>query len=262
MIVVKLGGSVITYKSGRPRVRRAVIDRLAHELADATDDLVMVHGGGSFGHAEAAKWGLHGEGTGAKVPKARLARGARKVNEAMSDLNDRVLAALQEAGLEPTALPGGVVAKLHDGKLSSFDVAPFTGAFANRLVPVTYGDAARDTKRGHAIVSGDALAFALAKRLRPRRVVFVTDRDGLYSAPPGERGARLAARLHVRDLRGLAAAPGDGRHDVTGGMAGKVKEIARIAALGIPVLIVNGLVAGRLKDALRRTAIVGTTVLP
>jgi isopentenyl phosphate kinase len=196
------------------------------------------------------------------VAKARLARRARKVNEAMSDLDHRVLVALRKAGVEATALPGVAVAKLRDGRLSSFDVAPFNASFAHRLVPVTYGDAARDVKRGHAIVSGDALAFALAKRLRPRLVVFVTDRDGLYSAPPGVRGSRLAARLSATELGALSATPGDGRHDVTGGMAGKVKEIGRIAALGIPVLIVNGLVAGRLKDALRRKATVGTTISP
>lgn len=262
MIVVKLGGSVITYKGGRPRVRSTVVHRLAHELAAASDDLVIVHGGGSFGHPEAATWGLHGEGAGAKIPKARLARGARRVNEAMSRLNDQVLAALRKAGLEPKALPGGVVAELRDGKLTSFDVTPFRSAFVDRLVPVTYGDAALDSKRGHAIVSGDALAFALAKRLRPRRVVFVTDRDGLYSAPPGERGASLAKRLGPRELSALGATGGDGRHDVTGGMAGKVKAIARIVGLGTPVVVVNGLVAGRLKDALRRKAIVGTTVSP
>jgi len=262
MIVVKLGGSVITYKNGQRRVRGAVLAQLASELAAARDSLALVHGGGSFGHREAAKWGLRGGGPGPTAPKRRLAAGARSVNDAMGLLNHRVLVTLQRAGLSPTGLPGAAVAKLRDGKLSSFDVAPFLSAFANGLVPVTYGDAAPDSVRGHAIVSGDQLAHALAKRLEAKRVVFVTDRDGLYTAPPGEAGARLARRVSGAALARLAARGGDGTHDVTGGMAGKLKEIRRIAALGIPVTIVNGLVPGRLRDALRGRPGVATTVVP
>ena len=57
--VVKLGGSVITDKRGdRPRVRHALLRRLATELASG-GVAAVVHGAGSFGHGPVKRSGLH-----------------------------------------------------------------------------------------------------------------------------------------------------------------------------------------------------------
>src|SRR2546426_12448298 len=50
MLLVKLGGSVLTDKTRLRTARRAAIRRLASELAAVRQSLVVVHGAGSFGH--------------------------------------------------------------------------------------------------------------------------------------------------------------------------------------------------------------------
>src|SRR3989449_7563594 len=59
MLLVKLGGSVITVKSKYRTLRGPDLSRLARELAaGASSETVVVHGAGSYGHILAAKHGL------------------------------------------------------------------------------------------------------------------------------------------------------------------------------------------------------------
>ncbi len=55
--ILKIGGSVITDKSGELAAKTEDINRIAEEIKRAeVDNLVIVHGGGSFGHPTAQKW--------------------------------------------------------------------------------------------------------------------------------------------------------------------------------------------------------------
>ena len=58
-IILKIGGSAITDKTGELAAKTEIINRLAEEIKRADlDNLIMVHGGGSFGHPTAAKYGI------------------------------------------------------------------------------------------------------------------------------------------------------------------------------------------------------------
>src|SRR4030067_2259686 len=58
-IVLKIGGSVITDKNGDLAAKTEAINRLAEEVAKANvKNLIVVHGGGSFGHPTAQKHGI------------------------------------------------------------------------------------------------------------------------------------------------------------------------------------------------------------
>src|SRR4030043_878153 len=57
--ILKIGGSVITDKNGELAARTEAINRLAEEIARANvKNLIIVHGGGSFGHPTAQKYGI------------------------------------------------------------------------------------------------------------------------------------------------------------------------------------------------------------
>ena len=60
--ILKLGGSVITDKDRREALDGPALDRAADAVADALtgnlSDLVIVHGGGSFGHHHASEHGV------------------------------------------------------------------------------------------------------------------------------------------------------------------------------------------------------------
>jgi len=62
LIILKIGGSVITEKGSVSRAREAEIDRISREIAvfrkDSDSQLILVHGAGSFGHPHAMKYRL------------------------------------------------------------------------------------------------------------------------------------------------------------------------------------------------------------
>ena len=75
---VKLGGSAIAPKDIAYIAREDVIARLAQELARSGEQCLVVHGGGSFGHAAATE---HGMISGAlDGPKARYGTSERSCN--------------------------------------------------------------------------------------------------------------------------------------------------------------------------------------
>ena len=48
--VLKIGGSILTDKTRGDAARQDEISRVAQEIAAHPEDLVLVHGAGSFGH--------------------------------------------------------------------------------------------------------------------------------------------------------------------------------------------------------------------
>lgn len=63
LIILKIGGSVITEKGSISQAREAEIERISHEIAafkkDSDSQIILVHGAGSFGHPQAMKYGLN-----------------------------------------------------------------------------------------------------------------------------------------------------------------------------------------------------------
>jgi isopentenyl phosphate kinase len=256
MKMVKFGGSVITTKAGGKSVRKAVLQRLATEVAPEAGSLVVLHGAGSFGHTLAKKANL---AAGLAEPKQWQA--ASQVSADVRALHLEVLRSLQAAKARPFSLPPGQVAFASGGELAGLALSPFQLAISLRFTPVSCGDVVLDEKQGVAIVSADAVALHLAPRLGVDRMVFATDVDGIFTAPPGTKGATLIEDCTPQAL--LAATLGGSRHaDVTGGMAGKAKAIATMAEQGCEVWVVNGLKAGRVRDALRGKAPRGTRIRP
>ncbi len=55
MMLIKLGGSVITDKSQYRRFDKDAVSRLCREIAESGKQAVVVHGAGSFGHIVAKR---------------------------------------------------------------------------------------------------------------------------------------------------------------------------------------------------------------
>ena len=82
-IIVKLGGSVITVKEREFTPDTRIIERVAQELASAMpQSLIVIHGGGSFGHPVAKKYRVI---EGYHTPEQLL--GFSKTRQAMMALN-------------------------------------------------------------------------------------------------------------------------------------------------------------------------------
>jgi len=67
-------------------------------------------------------------------------------------------------------------------------VQPVVELLVAGFVPILHGDCVLDDVQGCAILSGDKIIEKLVEKLRPRRVVFLTDVDGIFDKPPEMEG--------------------------------------------------------------------------
>ena len=198
---VKLGGSVITDKTGQEAPDLPIIRRLAAEVRAALDQagpadrLIVGHGSGSFGHTYARRYGVHtgiapgGDWMGFALTAAAALR-----------LNRIVVDELLAAGVPALALQPSATLLSTAGRLVAWNTAAIGRAIEHRLVPVVHGDVAFDRERGAAIISTEQLLVALASdpALRPARVVLVGE-AGVYTADPRANPAaedRKSTRLN------------------------------------------------------------------
>ena len=256
MLLVKLGGSVVTEKARLRTPRRAAIRRLATELASVRQPLLVVHGAGSYGHILASRHRLK-EGGSTSAKRAAAARVQADVRE----LDRLVVDALNRAGFAAVPIAPSVVLTLDDGGVSSMDLTPFLEFSSLGFTPVTFGDIVRDLRRGFSVCSGDLLMLELARAFRPDRAIFAADVDGLFNADPKRRSkAGLLETVSPADL-GKIEFSSARRTDVTGSIEGKVRRMFEIAEHVDECMIVNGNVKNRVRDALRGKRVVGTRIV-
>ncbi len=255
LVVVKLGGAVITRKREVERTRPKVLARLATEIAGAQGcRLIVLHGAGSFGHPGALRFGL-ARPPSAGEPPARRARGAAIVAAEVRRLHLAVLRALVEAGASPASVPMATHALNREGALVALDPSPFVAAVGLGQMPVSFGDVVPDDRWGTSILSADTIAVVLARTLHPARVVFVSDVPGVYEGPA--RGRRSVVP-EVTDQTLAELAPARAGPDVTGGIRGKVAAMLEIARAGVDAALISGLSDGALSRALRGESVHGS----
>ena len=239
LVLLKLGGSLITDKTAIRVVRREILRSLAAEIATAVRDghrLVVAHGSGSFGHPEAAAAGLE-EG----IDGRSQLPGVVRTQEAARELHREVLEALSEAGAPPFSLLPGSLLVSESGVPANLFPEPVLLALSIKLLPVLCGDVVLDRDRGVSICSTESLFLALANRLAVdeepiARAVWLGSTDGVYG-PDGATIERLG-RATWESLEITSRAP-EGV-DVTGGIGLRVEAALALADLGIPSVICNG----------------------
>ncbi len=262
IVLVKLGGSLLTDKR-RPRaLRRQLLGRLAAELAVAARGpgwkLLAGHGSGSFGHLEASRWGL-----GSGPVAAGALPGVAATQEAAAALHRQVTAALREAGAMPYSLAPSSLLVAAGGRPAWLGEEPVVLALERGLLPVVYGDVVLDRQWGAAICSTETVLVALAERLLARglpvrRALWLGETEGLY-----DPGGRLIPALAAGELDGLAPAVGEAAGtDVTGGMRHRLEAAGALAAAGVTSWLLDGRVEGRLGAALAGEPVPGTRISP
>lgn len=242
MILIKLGGSVITNKSRPLSARRKAIGRLAASLAGIDESVAVVHGGGSYGHYWSVRYDMHTK------EKTYDSHGVSTVKNSMIHLDTIIVDAMLKHGLNPYSLPptdfmaGGMPIPEKILEMERIAEAGF--------VPVTYGDALWWGEKKTYILSGDRIMTHLAHALRPRLCIFALNEDGLY--------ADLKSKRLIRQIGDEEATFAPGIMDVTGGMSRKIQEATRIAQDGTDVFLVNGNKPDRIEEAVKNKRFEGT----
>ncbi|MEM1581553.1 MAG: isopentenyl phosphate kinase [Candidatus Bathyarchaeia archaeon] len=258
LTILKLGGSVITFKDRPLTPNMLAIKRLAKEIAESQfSPLIIVHGGGSFGHPLASEYKI----TNGFKSKSQMT-GLSKTHNAMIRLNMLVIESLLNAGLPAFSIaPSSFIITRH-GRIKDLFKDVLAHAVKLGFTPVLYGDAVFDCNLGFTILSGDQLVSKLAIELDARRIIAGVDVDGLYTADPKvDPNAQFISHITVNELKSLLSSVGGSRViDVTGGMMGKVSELLDSVERGVEALIVNALKPNNIYRALRGEEVIGTKI--
>ena len=257
-VILKIGGSVITDKDGELAARTEVINRLAEEIQKThVQSLVIVHGGGSFGHPTAQKYSIK-EGLRNETQKVGFA----ETHHVMTVLNGLVMDSLVWHNIPAISVAPSCCVVTENGRIKTFEDAVFKSYLKMGFVPVLYGDATLDGKLGFTVLSGDQLVSHLARILGAKKIIIGVDTDGLYDADPKvERNVKLYTHLNLSELEKIKTKLGGSTApDVTGGMLGKVSELIPAVAEGIQVTMVNAAKPNRIYKALIGEVVEGTVM--
>ncbi|HPC27502.1 MAG TPA: isopentenyl phosphate kinase [Candidatus Methanomethylicus sp.] len=239
--VLKLGGSAITHKDTPFSANTACIRRLAKEISGSVGKrIILVYGGGSFGHAAAIR---HLSGGLVSSPS-----GIAEVRAAMLALTMELTRGFMAEGVPIFALNPSSCLVFGNGGSIRFGGAAIEAiekALEGGLIPAMGGDIILDRGGGARILSGDTIARMLALRFRVKTLAFGTDVDGVL----GPSGAIRA--ISRAELPGVIGMVGGRSGDVTGGMSGKLAAVRDyLSRGGREVLIFNACKPGTLARAL------------
>lgn len=254
LTILKIGGSIITRKgSDEPEANLPEVGRICREIKSGLkEQLVLIHGAGSYGHPIVKRTGIH---KGIKDEKQKIA--FAKTQALQNELNSIVCRELVKAGVPGIPIQPSSSAVMKKGKLVFMDTEVVKGLLELGLVPVLYGVPAYDSIQGCSILSGDSIITYLAKKLNADRIIHASNVDGVYDKDPNKyEDARL-----IRELTSLdnIKVTGSNHIDVTGGMYNKVIELL---GSGVKAEIINGSKPGRITKALKGTNGLGTIIKP
>ena len=234
---------MITDKSKAFSYRSDVVSALSEEIASSDEKVLVVHGGGSFGHVVARQHGLTSEPAETPAPGVAQTRGA------MYELNRLVCKTMMEFKLNPYPFsPFDAVSRAGKAPVAQW----LRGLLRENLTPVTFGDIILSSN-GFKVLSGDLIVLELAKMLQPERCVFALDVDGVYE----ENTRVIIPELTPSKIRRMNVPTGE---DTTGGMKLKLDVAARAASMGSRVSFVSGYRRNEFSKALRGLDFYGTVV--
>lgn len=244
MIIVKMGGSVITDKSRYRTFKRETAKKIVDVITDLEEELILVHGGGSFGHIMAKRYGFPGPVNG------KNERGVAIIHNDMGSLDQKLVDLFHKKKqdifpISPSSFINGEKKNLEIFKL----------LVENRITPVTYGDVYFKSSDYVGIYSGDDLVLDLARIFKPERVIFISDIDGIFDKNPKlYRNAKL-----MKEVKSRANFESD-TIDVTGGLGHKYEIMKQVKNTGSEVFLLNGNFPDRIRG-IGKKEFVGTVLV-
>jgi isopentenyl phosphate kinase len=224
LVLLKLGGSLITDKDQPYTPRLDKLAELAKEIKTALDSapglsLILGHGSGSFGHVAAKK---HDTRNGVQTSEQWL--GFTEVRLQAAELNRHVVTSLFEAGIPTLPFPPSASMVSDRRKVIHHNVETIRRALAVNLLPVVQGDVAFDETLGGTILSTEDVFTFLVDEFPITRILLAGIEAGVWADFPAR--TRLVKQIQLSDYEVMRAGiQGSASTDVTGGMKAKVEEM-------------------------------------
>lgn len=254
--IVKLGGSAITIKDRPFIVRRNALRSMCTQVLDHVKRggrVVVVHGGGSFGHPLAIAYklnrGLIDYESYVGVSLTRLA---------MRRLNEFVVREFMRLGGKPFTIEPSSSFILEEGLLKRYFVDAVEVSLKKGFIPILHGDVVIDeSQRGISILSGDTIASTLALALKADKLIYVIDVDGIYLEDPKRNpNAELVRFLSESMLEKISISEAD----ATGGLARKIREAFKAFRGGVKIVCFINWRRNNLLKALEGLSFKGTLI--
>jgi len=232
MIIIKLGGSVITDKSRYRTFRRDITKKIIEVISGLKEELILVHGGGSFGHIMAKKYGFPGP------VNRQNSKGVSLIHNDMESLDQKLVSMFHKHNRD--IFPVSPASIMYSRK-KNLDI--FRSLVENEITPVTYGDVYFESRDFVGIYSGDDLVLDLARLFKPEKVIFISDIDGIYNKNP-----KLYSDAKLMKEVSSKANFENSSIDVTGGLGHKYEIMKQLRDTGSKVYLLNGNFPERIND--------------
>ncbi len=256
LVIIKLGGSLLTDKTRETIVQKQRIELLTSELqtlhAKMPDtSFLLGTGAGGYVHFTAHKYGLR---DGAQTPDQLL--GMSLAHNAALRLSIMVADELTSKDVPAFSISSSSMLACTNREPTGVFLEPIRNLLEAGVMPIVHGDTISDPARGTTIMSTEEVLQVCLTELRPNYqkvvVIYLLDTDGVYD----KDGVLIPSLKADEEI----IVHGNLEHDVTGGILGKVSSARKAALLADEVYIIGGKKPGTLETALTSGG-VGTRVL-
>lgn len=250
LVIVKLGGSLITDKTKPYTPRLNAIHRLCKEIAKSRTEnvdqkIIITTGAGSFAHYSAKRYG-----TSKGIKSIEDVYGASVVHYDAQRLNAIVVDSLIKHKIAAFSLTPSAIYTNKDGVFDSFNISSINTLLQNNFVPVLYGDVVLDKEQGVSILSTDTLIKELAIKIKKEYKDICVVHVGSYNGVLNKWG-KVIPKVTYKNLSSIENLSMGGIIDTTGGMIFKVNEMLELTKLKIKSAIINGKKPGVLYKSLK-----------
>jgi len=262
VILLKLGGGLLTDKEKPLSIREDIVKSTIDQIINANAKLILIHGGGSFGHPLAKKYGIL-EGLNTSIPNQIL--GLTETHQAMVKFNSYLVNMFLERSYPALSIQPSSIFINDSGNTINKSLDIIETMLDLNILPILYGDIIFDKQGSFSIISGDQIIFQLCEKLKKyhiSKVIFGIETDGIFINTQDNKNKNiklvpeiLSSNLDLLDLADLGK-----KIDVTGGIKGKINSIKDICNFNIPVQILNGLKENYIFKSLKNQNVICTMV--
>jgi len=210
MIFIKIAGPLITDKNKPFSVNWKTLETVSHSIGEVKEDIIVGHGGGSFGHFIANEY-------------AGQESGYFKIRESMMKLNTIVVSSLIAKEIPAVSFSPSNFMLMKGGKIEQTMFDQILTSI-KKYVPVLHFDPILDRENGYELLSTEQILRELAKVIKPRKFLLAT------TGPLTIKGEKVdeIADWNFRDI--VPNLDDKERLDIKGGIKEKVMELAHISA--------------------------------
>jgi isopentenyl phosphate kinase len=252
IVIIKLGGSLITDKSKVDTARLNVIDDLSIQIKKAIIDnkdtsYIIATGAGGYGHPVAKRY------------QNNLKKGLVPIKNAVKKINNIVVSSFQKIGLKAISVEPSQISTYKNGKIVSVSLSEIFSLLERGVIPVMHADLTCDIEKGISILSMDKFLVDLAISIKNsgkdvENVIFCGTTNGVL-----DKDGKTINKITTPDLSQINALFFDNKMiDTSGGMKGKVIECLRLIKEKIPCIFVNGLDKDILLKSIEGGEVTGT----